>query len=91
MGKTQKIITTTLWAVVVAAMTGVVVTGIWTRGHAQAAAPVEQAQPDALSIQFPAPQFSLIDQNGKSFDNKSIAGHVYICDFVFTHAPGPVR
>jgi protein SCO1 len=85
MGKTQKIITTALWALVVAGMTGVVVTGMWTRGHAQAAVAAES---DALPVLFPAPQFSLIDQTKKPFDDKSLAGHVYICDFVFTHCAG---
>jgi protein SCO1/2 len=88
MGKTQKIVTTTLWALVVAAMTGIVVTGIWTRGHAQAAAPAAVVYEKNEDYAIPTPEFSLIDQNGKPIDNKSLAGHVYICDFVFTHCAG---
>jgi protein SCO1 len=35
------------------------------------------------------PAFQMIAQNGKPFDSRSLAGHVWIADFIFTHCPGP--
>jgi protein SCO1/2 len=35
------------------------------------------------------PQFEMISQDGKPFHSESLAGHVWIADFIFTHCPGP--
>jgi cytochrome oxidase Cu insertion factor (SCO1/SenC/PrrC family) len=35
------------------------------------------------------PEFRLIDQNGKPFTRKDLAGKVWIADFVFTQCAGP--
>ena len=35
------------------------------------------------------PDFQLTSQDGASFDGKSLLGHVWVGDFVFTHCPGP--
>jgi protein SCO1 len=35
------------------------------------------------------PDFQMTSQDGRPFDSKSLAGHVWIADFIFTHCPGP--
>lgn len=38
---------------------------------------------------YPVPDFQLITQTGKPFDRPSLAGHVWVADFVFTNCDGP--
>jgi protein SCO1/2 len=35
------------------------------------------------------PDFQMTSQDGRPFDSKSLEGHVWIADFIFTHCPGP--
>lgn len=35
------------------------------------------------------PAFLLTSQDGKRFDSKSLDGHVWVADFIFTNCPGP--
>lgn len=42
-----------------------------------------------LPVMGQVPEFQLTSQDGKPFDGKSLLGHVWISDFVFTHCPGP--
>jgi protein SCO1/2 len=35
------------------------------------------------------PAFEMVAQDGKQFHSQSLAGHVWIADFIFTHCPGP--
>lgn len=35
------------------------------------------------------PHFALTDSQGHSFDSKSLAGKVWIVDFIYTNCPGP--
>ncbi|MEO8100707.1 MAG: SCO family protein [Acidobacteriota bacterium] len=37
----------------------------------------------------PVPQFTLIAQTGKPFDSSTLAGKVWVADFMFTTCPGP--
>ncbi len=34
------------------------------------------------------PQFSFVNQNGRTITNKDYAGHIYVADFFFTTCPG---
>jgi protein SCO1/2 len=34
------------------------------------------------------PAFAMISQDGKAFNSESLAGHVWIADFIFTHCEG---
>jgi protein SCO1 len=47
------------------------------------------ASPRRLDILGRIPPFQLIDQTGRPFDSKSLAGHVWVADFFFTTCPGP--
>src|ERR1700683_4154951 len=46
-------------------------------------------QPKPLPQMGPAPAFQLTTQDGASFDSQSLAGHVWVADFVYTTCPGP--
>jgi protein SCO1/2 len=35
------------------------------------------------------PPFEMVSQDGKPFHSSSLAGHVWVADFIFTHCPGP--
>jgi protein SCO1/2 len=35
------------------------------------------------------PDFEMVSQDGKPFHSKSLAGHVWVADFIFTNCPGP--
>jgi protein SCO1 len=42
-----------------------------------------------LPLMGQVPAFEMIAQDGKPFHSESLAGHVWIADFIFTHCPGP--
>ena len=46
-------------------------------------------QPKPLDDLGPAPSFQLISETGQPFDSKSLAGHVWVADFVYTTCTGP--
>lgn len=46
-------------------------------------------QPKPLDDLGPAPSFVLTAQNGQPFDSKSLVGHVWVADFVYTTCTGP--
>ena len=77
MDRKQKIITAVLWGVLVVAMLGVIGTGLWAK-----------FRPEPLPVLFDAPQFSLVDQDGKPFTSADLRGRVWVADFIFTHCPG---
>lgn len=33
--------------------------------------------------------FQLTDQTGRAFDSRSLAGHIWVADFIYTTCPGP--
>ena len=35
------------------------------------------------------PDFQLTSQTGRPFDSRSLEGHVWVADFIFTNCPGP--
>jgi len=37
----------------------------------------------------PVPEFQLTAQTGQPFDSKSLRGHVWVADFIYTTCPGP--
>jgi protein SCO1/2 len=43
----------------------------------------------AVAEAQPAPDFALVDQDGKPVSLASLRGHVLLLDFVYTHCPGP--
>src|SRR5688500_16242172 len=49
------------------------------------ALPSAQPRAGALPVMWPAPAFSLGDQNGATIDNGTLKGRVWIVDFIFTN------
>lgn len=49
---------------------------------------VSCAQPKLPVLGQVAP-FQLTDQGGQAFDSKSLAGHIWVADFIYTTCPGP--
>ncbi|CAN5381418.1 hypothetical protein BH10PLA1_BH10PLA1_07080 [soil metagenome] len=99
MSKGQKVLTTVLWAVLVLAMVGVISAGLFLPGN-RSLARNRAESPDGLvtgvRIEAPvlnidAPEFSLIDQDGKPVSTHSLKGSVWIAEFIFTHCAGPCR
>jgi protein SCO1/2 len=46
-------------------------------------------QPKPLAIMGQIPQFELTSQTGQPFDSKSLDGHIWVADFVYTTCEGP--
>jgi len=46
-------------------------------------------QPKPLPLMSEAPRFQLTTQDGAPFDSKSLTGHVWVADFVYTTCTGP--
>src|SRR4051812_12153766 len=102
MGKTQKLLTVCLWALLVVAMVGIVATRA-TRSQpehdlaehdlapelaAAALSPPASSAPKFAPL-YPAPTFKLLDQTGGNFGSDDLHGRVWIADFIFTHCAGP--
>jgi protein SCO1/2 len=47
------------------------------------------ARPKPLEILGQVPDFQLTDQSGRPFDSKSLAGHIWVADFIYTTCDGP--
>jgi protein SCO1/2 len=45
--------------------------------------------PKPLPILGQVPPFQLTAQTGQPFDSESLAGHVWVADFIYTNCPGP--
>ena len=77
-----------LWAVAVLAVAGVGAAALFLRERPAPHVPFVSDGPSstaALPVLFDAPAFTLTDQDGRPFDSKALAGHVWVADFVFTH------
>ena len=46
-------------------------------------------QPKPLPVMGQVPHFQLTAQDGQPFDSKSLAGHVWVADFIYTTCHGP--
>ncbi|HYW48732.1 MAG TPA: SCO family protein [Bryobacteraceae bacterium] len=46
-------------------------------------------KPNPLPVMGTVPGFHLIDQAGQEFDGRSLDGHVWVADFVYTTCDGP--
>jgi protein SCO1/2 len=97
MSQPQKILTVVLWIITVGGMVGVVAmrtlppnTSISTPST-QPAAEFARVLPDptdapnaSLPILYPAPTFTLIDQNAQPATDAQLLGHPWVADFIFT-------
>lgn len=44
---------------------------------------------EPLPVYSEVGHFQLTDQNGRAFSGSSLAGKIWVADFMFTHCPGP--
>jgi protein SCO1 len=47
------------------------------------------SRPAALTVFGQVPQFELTAQTGQPFDSRSLDGHIWVANFVYTTCPGP--
>src|SRR5690348_9745702 len=78
MSRPQKILTTLLWVLAIAALGGFLV----AKAHRQ----VDEVErkSDELPVLAQVPHFELVDQNNKPFTNETIRGKLWVADFIFT-------
>ena len=91
MKKSQRIITTALWSILVLTMVAVVGRGMWTSGPAARGVSASNDAPigdHGLPLLFETPQFELIDQNARPFNSSQLNGDVWVAAFIFTKCPG---
>lgn len=86
MGKGQKVITITLWAVLVTAMVGVVAGKLLLPHLGGRPVPGTGTTDagDALPVLYPAAEFALTDQDNKPFASTALRGRPWVCGFMFT-------
>ena len=88
MSRSQRIVTTVLWAFLVMVMLGVVGAGLWARRQDDRRDPTAEELVD-LPVYYSAPAFSLIDQNEQTVTEQSLRGKVWVAAFIFTRCAGP--
>ena len=87
MGKTQKLITITLWAVLITALVGVVTAKLLLPRpgtHQAGSSQPSQSTGDPLPVLYPAATFALTDQDGRPFSSDRLRGRPWVCGFIFT-------
>ena len=79
-----------LWACLIAILAGVSGFSIWKiRDTSRAVQPLEPGPaPSIADLHRQVPDFSLVDQNGKTVTRADLAGQVWVADFFFTHCTG---
>jgi protein SCO1 len=95
MGTIQKILTTTLWGLLVLIMLSVVGAGLWRENRDRQAARATDTtagSPAVLGettgpgpLMFEVPPFALVDQNGHPVTRESLLGHPWVAAFIFTN------
>ena len=74
----QKVLTTSLWVLMVLIMVSVI-GAQWFRGQSRRELPVLAS----------APVFELVDQDNRTVTLESLRGKPWVADFIFTHCAGP--
>jgi protein SCO1/2 len=92
MSRSQKILTTALWGLLVLVMVSVIGAGWWKRDNAHyTATGYGDAQPAIKpgDVLFNVPAFSLTDQNNQPITDQTLRGKPWIAAFIFTNCAGP--
>lgn len=94
MSRTQKILTTILWGLLVLVMVSVIGAGWWKREQPDAMSngtnavqPVEG--PQRGDVYFKVPPFALVDQNNQPVTDQTFRGKPWVAAFIFTQCAGP--
>jgi cytochrome oxidase Cu insertion factor (SCO1/SenC/PrrC family) len=93
MSRTQKILTTMLWGLMVLIMVSVIGAGWWkreSRFSSESSVQFDGARgPQRGDVYFHVPAFSLVDQNNQPVTDQTFLGKPWIAAFIFTHCAGP--
>jgi protein SCO1 len=92
MHRTQKILTTILWGLMVVCMLALVGTGVMATRRDSAEHLVQkynEQEEEYLPVLYAAPIFSLTDQNNDAVTTQSLRGRVWVAAFIFTQCAGP--
>jgi protein SCO1 len=93
MSRTQKILTTMLWGLLVLVMVSVIGAGWWKRGDRYGGAPAGANELELLlkpgDVLYNVPTFSLVDQNNQPVTNQTLRGKPWVAAFIFTKCAGP--
>ena len=94
MSRTQRILTTMLWGLLVLVMVSVIGAGWWKRdtryteqGHVEIH-PVGEGTTRG-DVLFNVPAFSLVDQNNQPVTDQALHGKPWVAAFIFTKCAGP--
>ena len=87
MSRTQRILTTALWGLLVLVMVSVIGAGWWKR-DSRVHVEVESASKPG-DVLFNVPVFSLVDQNNQPVTDQTLRGKPWIAAFIFTNCAGP--
>ena len=91
MSRSQKILTTALWGLLVLVMVSVIGAGWWKREpHAGEIGSLHvEPGPKPGEVLFPVPSFALTDQNDQPITDQSLRGKPWVAAFIFTNCAGP--
>lgn len=79
-----------LWGLLAVSFTGVLTATVMKgKGRNQDCCTPMVTQPEDMPVMFALPDFSLTERNGETVTLASLAGKVWIADFIFTNCPGP--
>lgn len=89
MSKSQKILTGTLWGLMVVALLAFIASWTSLRLEETSVAHAGPAQVNELPVLFQTPDFSLVNQDNQRVGLENLKGQVWIADFIFTRCGGP--
>lgn len=93
MSRTQKILTTVLWGLLVLVMVSVIGAGWWKHDSHDTANDTVMVQPgEGLQrgdVYFNVPPFALVDQNNQPVSEQTLRGKPWVAAFIFTQCAGP--
>jgi protein SCO1/2 len=89
MSKSQKILTGTLWGLMVVALLTFIASWTSLRIEEAGVAHANPTRMDELPVLFQSPAFSLVNQDNKPMGLDDFKGQVWIADFIFTRCGGP--
>ncbi len=90
MNRSQKILTTALWGLLVLIMVSIIGAGWWRPDRDEhGAGDPATAAPVGSEVLFEVPEFALIDQNNQPATDKTLRGKPWVAAFIFTNCAGP--
>ncbi len=91
MSRSQKILTTALWGLLVLVMVSVIGAGWWKRESGYTVEGLAKTEPVEKrdEVLFQVPAFALVDQNNRPITDQTLRGKPWVAAFIFTNCAGP--